>query len=1263
MSYIMHMSDFHYDGDISEASLLEKRFETLAEHLKKEQRKVNYLVCTGDFIDQRAAIDSFGIALCEKYKDTLEYEYDINNEYRTKELKAAIESLNNDSIINVYNESLQCALKARFNEFSEHFKKFMHAIGIDSKHLIICCGNHDKAWLANSKASNRKNNCAYFDETTQTVKFENPSSAPRDDERCYQAFDEFCEGLGLGYNHGTKLYTIEDDIEFLILNSNASAAYSANMCLNCVELNNTYLNKKHKRHSVFVVHAPYSSFCEEFSLSYHDGEKPNLFKQTVLCSATLGLYGDKHTSNKDIVNNVPFYMVGMFADKNGENSKWECRLIEYNRNSKQYTDSLLKFQGSDWNDDMDLKKAIEVSKLHNVKERIKRLFNSDSSLITVVKGDNDSRLELLSNLFNIVKKYRDFDDSKITRDGNIFECVCKQIETLIESPAEKHLLNIKAACGAGKSSFVYALLVYMLGKYYRSEKPKYIPVLFDAGEPPNNMYISEYNADLKSRWDEFAQSCLALSNKNPSTPIVCLIDGINEISFPGEQCEVLDGIKKLKNEKDDIRFILSINQFSKTMHGYKKINWPQGNHVLYINSVDIDKVENGNTNAMISDAVNELIKLNPDNDVKPEVVVDFLRKIGKSEITLSALHFLIKNECVRNWNTNKEKLEARNIYYKILKDRCVYLFSNTASAVEQMAYEFCYGAIDAQKVQKRYCDFVSIVCNEDLRRCLCAQYIADKCLNDEISKISPRHFSHSVSMLVRCAFIEKCKDSEPESYLSKCVEKCGSSTMPLIAYLIGSCTNGETRDQLLAKIEEKSAPRALFGTEYSDNCYNSVSAHYFSKFSKMFGSDQTTMEEKSNLYKSISELIFNYKARKYYRMFMLEYYEDLANNNVSIKEAYSMSSLNSIKGFDFKRCFTAFITNLTYSTEKFPKEYVLFILCDLVYSRLEFLLSYNGKPKTNEFPFFAVSKNGETIAQRNVLRRTISRIDNYISVDDLANVRDIPHYNAFYYYIKHMQKVFTDCYEIYDQGGDAIEILKKIQMRLHPSYAFRELLKLKWRPRAGWFYSEIFDDMTSEQRSQTIEEVNKQYNANKENDVKETIADHMIESMYIAELYLPEKREAVKAIDGQTKGYDKDKVIIKLLTHEFGKAAAGDRAQEHIHSKDKRDYYREVDCNMYSLMLSGCITGFNSGRKHFDELQSKSKQSSSTHNYTYNDKLAIDIGIIQREYTRKSLVKRGRLELTDKRKQAFESSEEDMTTQVGKRIYAMLITDNPEFSD
>ncbi len=1278
MPFILHMSDFHYSGESEE---LKEKLLSLARYLNDKKRKIEYLVCTGDFIDQKTAIDRFAEEFCKEHSSALGgYNYEQECKDRTYHISDKILT-SSPKIIGEYNCRLLSEMTKLYEEFYECFYAFINELSLQHDQLIFCCGNHDKAWLVGSKAIPGSSGCASYSSEQHRIIPGTSDSKPQDDEHCYEAYDSFCKKFDLTYTHGMELYSKEsdNDIEFLILNTNAGVVDTDKHCINCTCLNEKYkINEEKSKHSVVVMHAPYESLCEEVQRTY-DAQRiseNSIFRSAICSRATLGLCGDKHVCNTIVYDNTPFFMAGMFADKAWETSHWECRLIEYSSPKAEYMETPVKYceEKSKWVDYLGLNEALNISREYANKSKIKERWESqDTTSASVRLNDLYSEDYFLhfSDSIKIVEKYRKDgnreDRIEIPDDKTIFRFIADRLDELEN---ESFPIKIAGKAGSGKSSFAYSLWTRFLVDHYMEGTQSFMPAIFDYEAVKE--VCGGKSDDIIKKWDGFIADCNSLLERTNTKKVLCIIDGLDDkMYFDSDPIiQFYEKIKTSAQNNSKFAFMLVVNLSSISCEPRKKLLQDvQSKDVMYLNSIDVFRLDAEESDSKLQLAVKKNLKLhNPTIsedklETKKKLIVDFVKKIGYDEINLSILRMIIEDG-IDAWNTKNTKQQAREKYYELLEKKWKQYL--TTDDNDKLGYEIAFDDGIPDIIAQDSAASL-IIANEDLRNLLSARYIVDHFICGGSSEIlSQTVIPHSVALLVRSYLMKKVGREEIESTLTNYINKHYSCirkepVSPLIAYLFGSFLNENKRAGLLKRIAEDK-PIVTAEEEYSDDTYKKVASAFFAEFLLLLRTGMTNENKRTRFYECLASMVFNCNLRKYYRVFLLDYYEDLSHNAVQRKDEFN-DDYNKT-GNDFKRCYYGLLSNLQNGTGEFPDEYLIFELADLVYSRLYQLNGYDPESEPNIQPYFApkqTSKEEQCRAIQNVVtevKKLLAHRKGSRGISEFA--KNDPNCRSCYWYLKSLLLTFEECIKIYKNGTDDTKTLKELKKALHPSNAFNRVTKLKMQPRAGWFYTKTMNEM-SEREKKHAENKFKSYYRNNIKSHMETISDHCIESMLIAELYLPETEAEAKKIDQNANGYSKDSVIRILLTHEIGKATIGDKPKFYMNDDEKIKYYEEVDGGMYAILFASILSGYKSGLTNLSMFQSETEQNAENPRLDYNQKVALDIGIIQREYTRKIMIQEHKFMPSNKRINSFEKSF-STATDLGKRIKNLLIDNNPYIS-
>jgi hypothetical protein len=1313
MSYILHLSDFHYNGSVEERSALRDRFASLSRYIKDRKYDINYLVCTGDFIEQKLLINSFAESFCKRnglscpeLEDrSLAIKYCIDNKKLCPDITAPSPSpdlinraiklykesdkyrgcfldliyASSIDIKNAYNDLLIESMKNLYDDFSELFCSFLASLGIDSQHLIICCGNHDKTWLVADKTKGREGQCSTLDTTTGRIEHEK-SEAPVEDDCCYHAFDHFCLSLGLSYNHENVLHSVDGDenIEFLILNSNYGKAYRGDLCVNCITLNDIFFDvTAHKKQTVLVTHAPLRSICESFDMNYDENNKSSILSYLTE-KVSFWMCGDKHANDRRSTNNKPVFMSGMFAEKDGSKSKWNCRLINYNT-EPEYMGSLIVYHDGKWGDSLGLIEGIKLCKEFGNPSSIKSIIGDPAELdpATAFNSWNNAYFHSMSSIIKYVGNYKpDGEDDYVHFDDtvNLFDYLAVRFSEMLSHydalpPNKKSsyhvLLKIIGTHGVGKSSFLYTLWATAMHKY-ALQSISFLPLIFDFEQYKTNKEINQ-------AWVKFINQCKKISTDLNNVTVVCFVDGLMSSVFSEKKKEVMESIKQCFRSNDHLFFVVSVDKYSELGSlgkGVLPIDW-KGNDYMCINNVEINKYEDAHPEEELLKIVRCSIDLSerkfddPDNTAKD--TADFLSKLGTAELSLSMLRTIINSEKLDEWILRREKETARKIFYLIIRNK--WSIDKNDANLKKNAYLLSFG--ERITPNDNY-SFVKLVMNKDYRDFLCSQYILDDVQNNTGRSQLLWQLSHSVAVLVRSAFCEENDDMDSmKSKLTEMVEKAKGHCSLVVVYLIGTCLKEDTRTNLLNRILSKyPLPSEVYSSNFDREIYEKIATYFFASFLMLFGSDSgiDALDIREPFFRTLQLLAYNHIYRDYYRVFMLDYYGDLSHNRLTVSEAFNAEAKDYKKfnGYDFKRYYTSLAANLQHHTAEFPDEYVVLLLSDIVYSRLRF--SYEHSDVAS---FFAPSSERYN-DQKTILETTIERIDAILNRPNrhkrnlltLIKLNDSDVYNTYYRYLSTMRMVFADCLMEYHSHSakDAAVVYSMVREKISPAWAVECLSDLKWQPRIGWHFSKDPENCTKEEKETILKDTQALYEKNKAEYYPESIAEHCFECMIIAEIFLPDTKESIKRFESKHKTkrnvaeYDKNTVLRILLTREIGKATIGDQPEQHLKGKEKKDYNKKVDAQMYRLIITGVLSGFTFG-DNLPFLQSKVKEESETHNYTYNDTLAKDICIIQREYTR--LKYKNKLILDDNRHSDFEESQGSVDTGFGKELLKVLVTDNP----
>ena len=377
--------------------------------------------------------------------------------------------------------------------------------------------------------------------------------------------------------------------------------------------------------------------------------------------------------------------------------------------------------------------------------------------------------------------------------------------------------------------------------------------------------------------------------------------------------------------------------------------------------------------------------------------------------------------------------------------------------------------------------------------------------------------------------------------------------------------------------------------------------------------------------KYILELIENEKHRKFNRSYQLHYYQDVSNNVIFRQSGWNLDKTPSV-GFDFRNSFLMLLSKLEPALEEsnpYPlMELDLFTLCDLVYSRLQHM--------TRDAFFYSAKYNEKNDSEcEAVIGRTVALLNEYNKIygkKRRGNIRISAYFSFMSARLSAIQKELA--------GNVGKEVTAPY---VSPCYDFEQVLKLSSLPRVGW---NIDVPGTIKVENQPV------YTAALGEDkpilpIRETIMQHIMESVYIAQLFLPD--------NFPEKDYQKSRVISFLLLSELGKTYSGDYSP--LYSNQYR--CRNIEENGLAHMLTlGALDGYATQPVFFKPL-------SDMLSADINMRICWEIKMIQTEFKYYTLY--NQLGFDDGRRAEFENDFEEPTTSICKRIREQLILNNPQF--
>ena len=1223
MSKILHMSDFHMGWDWAKER---DQLEQLAEYINNSKIEVNYLVFTGDMIDARPAEKECVNRLATKFPKISDKLADA----KTPEERLAVIRTSGPDYISFYDDNLLEVATQQMKQAAEIFKDFIFRIGVENKHVILCCGNHDRLRLAGEPAFRCDSDKGmYFNETDVNDPFE--------------VYNLLCKEVNPWLTHHTQLYPA-GDLTFLIANSNwrcPEHGESNQMCISCNSLHKELdkLKDTDKMNTIFISHKPYDDICEYVKFPYHD--EMLTLREIIERTMRAFLWGDKHSYVVSLDTKPQKSMCGKPLSSKQE---IRCNLIDW-KNEKGITYcSYIINDGRGW-------KEIPITKL------LEKVYNISYSHLkpyafVFLPGDKnvprywDQTLKIMQEacdagqMVTFSRLFASFCDLKNEKEETVkveVNSIFEQIITLIDKSCLQSF-SIKGRPGAGKSTFMSLLYLYMYWMFARGEcryMPFYFslePVLAEIKDQETLYNVESFVELVLKKFENHLKEFVSI-RENTDLPICVFVDGLQKsrILAPGDDTiekrifRMLE--KTLDREKD--RYVMCFNTCDdyRLETSFDKING--FSNVLFMNRVRILPYKQDESKLdMFLTSYLELLKKKTNPDELKQIKTA-LAKFRTHSVDLYLIHkcrehiLSIKEndviwEVLKNHLKNLEKLADDTFLDRIDTARKMagLLFSQRKSYNELLTkfkddkptipefYEIINGAGASD-----YLTAGSYV--DELRK---YAYTSDKIPSDSILF---SFIPNAIAIPIRLLLDQKDSAANTlERFINNHSDELKGYLYSTIVYLCGHLRTGEGASLVSCMPEPRS------DSEYAcDLC--SCRSYDLARV--------VSSTEKFPAIPFVLKLMDNKRYRNFNRFYQLSYYQDSLKYIGRDHTAWE-NNLTPSKGFDFRCCFLMLLSKLEPTLADRHSHYPLmeldlFTICDLVYSRLQYY-SADGL-------FYAAKYNKRDNSQcQAVLLRTLELLKLYNDHYG-GHLSEEPRIDAYFSLMR--KRLF--------------EVLKKVQANedkdVSGSYVplsndFEQVRQMETMGRVGWNINAAGTIKVEDQPFYKDRPKGRKPTKKKKSKILESVSEHILESVYIAQLFLPEKLPDEPA-------YDKFKVISMILMAELGKANSSDYSPHYSNLHTLRA--KETEALSHALVL-GALDGYATQKEFFRPLSDSQIADINLH-------ICWEIKMIQMEYKYYTLYKD--LKFCPERRKEFENSFEEPRTPVCKFIREQLILKNPSF--
>ncbi len=1216
MGYILHMSDFHCGKNPTEEKA---RLTDLAAWITANKIPIDYLVFTGDMIDAPSVLLSCIRKL--KKSDPAKFDYlKTTGGVDQDAILTAVRKAGADSIA-LYDAQLRETTLHSMEQAGKLFLEFIHQIDLDNRRVILCCGNHDRMRPAGEPA---------FSCDTGVVT-EDIMAAP------FEAYNALCSLVNDKLSYRTTVYSHEG-INFVIANSNWNVPIKGStnrMCVSCKALSNE-LSKLRKADSfdrqrnLFVAHKPFDDFCETVKYPYA-GDLLTVGQQ-IHRTASAFLYGDKHSYCVKFNNELKEFMCGLPLSS----GRGRYNLLDLDPTDGIRSCSYIINDAGGWTmvPITDCQESIYAQSKPYLKEYAFDLLAKSKTVpaqwdrvMEIMQAAHDGgTIRELSNLFT---SFSDLRQGKHTIEYDPSVTLFDQFVSLITS-SPLQAVSIKGRPGVGKSTFLTTEYLYMLW-LFSSGKTRYIPFYFNfdsiAAELTDDMAavndVTTYITHCTDRFDAFLSGCRKLS-ETYRLPLCLFIDGLekSKILAPGNTLEkqIYQLVEtKLHHHEDKYVMAFSTHDSYNFEDSFEQIN--RFEYVLFMNRVRIlpYKTKEPKQDLFLSSYL--ALTGKPTDDTVISALKTVLVKFRRPSIDLFFLH-----HCDKHIFSIKEDEEIWDVLKAHLDDLDLIsldLFKLQRDSIQQavgllFSQRKCYAEIVSTEGLKdlKITDFLTILNAPIITNYLIAKHFVQELVtysnisNGKIPEDSILYsfMPHELSVLIRLILDwSSSADNTLARFINHHKDDLNGYLYSTISYLCGHLRKGDN-DNLLSSLPPPDRTRNTFFTFCHRRSYDLAAAVHSGK---KFPTETILLE-----------FIDNESYRKFNRSYQLHYYQDASINSIRNQSEWNPDKPPQI-GFDFRYSFLMLLSKLEPAllcAKPYPlMQLDLFTLCDLVYSRLQYVspngLFYSAKYNTRD--------DSECEA---ILARMVALLDKYNTLygrKKSANSRIGAYFSLMHSRFETIKKSVTG------NKGKQVDI-----PYVSPCYDFAQVLQLPTLARVGWNIDVLGEIKLENQPN---------YTADDAPPIMESLMQHVMESVYIAQLFLPE--------DLPEEDFQKSEVISLLLFSELGKTYNGDYSPNYS-NYSKRKSMEETDLAHMSIL--GALDGYATQPTFI-------KPVSSDTAININMRICWEIKMIQREFKYYTLYHK--LGFTDERRAEFEADFEEPTTNICKSIRDQLVLKNPDFKD
>lgn len=641
----------------------------------------------------------------------------------------------------------------------------------------------------------------------------------------------------------------------------------------------------------------------------------------------------------------------------------------------------------------------------------------------------------LNRLYQAICKYRINGSTEITLDGkNIFDFICERLNAQVGLSCSKNVLNIRGEYSSGKSTFLGLFFIYLLNQYSLG-KINFIPAYFNVENEEMSMKIKNgisYFEAVKQAFDTYSKEIQHISVKEHQ-PICFIIDGLDEQDCWSYSTEDSIGRTLLNSlaEYNNSWYTMSFSQhrlpcFKNTMPNRK---YNDSSDIMYFNPIDVR--EKGLGDSRFLSFVKSFLKIqknsNSLNDslyetnIFPEITDAFVKQICEiirqfRRLTVTPGFMYDNFKYIIEWDETGLKHKSSYVsdvynYYiekqhEICLDRLGYNFVKYAPA---MAYLFSYKGYTYERFRllredhtlnrnhplnqickhfdKIYHTFLFIKKHKDAREYLIAlhynrelrYYVEYPTESIDPNSILYEFMTRNIAVMIRKLwtdtnkFIIACEILLQRDELPACMQS-------MLVYCLAHLRMYDPiRDRLRKQLQDY-GKNFLLKKDCNNWIVNKVDSvdklNQFITLSLKHSMETFRLIDSNNSIELVNMLLKDEDFRNYNRQFQMLYYEDLSIKGEESRHALNPATDIVYKGFDFHNCFYYLYVKLSSSWAYPLREFDMFTLWDLIYSRLLKKFLEGFRSETEMKTFFYREKFDDRAKE--VLIHTLNIFTNYL---------------------------------------------------------------------------------------------------------------------------------------------------------------------------------------------------------------------------------------------------------------------------------------------